>query len=185
MHKLVKTSLPITFWVFSLTFSYLTWCFRIAMKGKRLKRYKIKTTYSEPNFAYQAKIILLLLFVFQFNTIIQSHNEHEMLFHFQYKTFPFGLTRVGLRDYFYAEMCLRPNHFKFVTHMLDGQFRDCHKTTLIKLIVKNYLILFYHQFSKIFIERIIKRIKLLRDTGSLSKFCFIMTKQVQKRNTLR
>ena len=32
------------------------------------------------------------------------------------------------------------------THMLDGQFRDCHKTTLIKLIVKNYLILFYHQF---------------------------------------
>ena len=80
-----------------------------------LKRYKIKTTYSEPNFAYQAKIILLLLFVFQFNTIIQSHNEHEMLFHFQYKTFPLGLTRVGLRDYFYAEMCLRPNHFKFVS----------------------------------------------------------------------
>ena len=45
------------------------------------------------------------------------------------------------------------------THMLDGQFRDCHKTTLIKLIVKNYLILFYHQFSKIFTERIIKKDK--------------------------
>ena len=85
------------------------------MKGKRLKRYKIKTTYSEPNFAYQAKIILLLLFVFQFNTIIQSHNKHEMLFHSHYKTLQICLTRVDLRDYFYAEICLRPNYFKFVS----------------------------------------------------------------------
>ena len=47
--------------------------------------------------------------------------------------------------------------------MLDGKFRDCHKTTLLKRTVKNYLILFYHQFSKIFTERIIR---FLRGTDS-------------------
>ena len=110
LHKLTKTGLQIFFWI-SLILSYLNRC--IKMKGKRLKRYKIKITYSEPNFAHQVKIILLLLFAFQFNQMIQSKCEQEMLFHGQCKSLPLFLTRVGLRDYFYVGICLRPNYFKF------------------------------------------------------------------------
>ena len=41
-------------------------------------------------------------------------------------------------------------------HVLDEHLRDDHITTLIKLIVKNYLVIFYHQFGRIYTERIIK-----------------------------
>ena len=42
-------------------------------------------------------------------------------------------------------------------HVLDEHIRDDHITTLIKLIVKHYLVVFYHQFDRIYTERIIKR----------------------------
>ena len=41
-------------------------------------------------------------------------------------------------------------------HVLDQHLRDDHITILIKLIVKNYLVIFYHQFGRIYTERIIK-----------------------------
>ena len=80
------------------------------MKGKYLKSYKIKAAYSEPNFAFQAKNILLLLFAFRFNSVIQSHKDHEMFLKYQYNMLQTCLTRVGLRDCFYADICLQPNH---------------------------------------------------------------------------
>ena len=42
-------------------------------------------------------------------------------------------------------------------HILDSHLRDDHITVLIKLIVSNYLTLFFHQFGKVYTERIIKR----------------------------
>ena len=45
------------------------------------------------------------------------------------------------------------------SHILDGELRDDHISKIIKLIVKNYLILFYHQFGKVFTERILRRNK--------------------------
>ena len=42
-------------------------------------------------------------------------------------------------------------------HILDNHLRDDHITVLIKLIVSNYLTLFFHQFGKVYTERIIKR----------------------------
>ena len=45
-------------------------------------------------------------------------------------------------------------------HVLDEHLRDDHVTTLIKLIVKNYLLIFYHQFGRIYTEPIIKGNKL-------------------------
>ena len=47
-------------------------------------------------------------------------------------------------------------------HILDDSLRDDHITILIKLIVKFYLTLFYHQFGRIFTERIIKDSKVSR-----------------------
>ena len=75
------------------------------MKGTHLEHYKSKITYSEPNFAHQVKLILLLLFAFHFSQMIQSKCEQEMLFHSQCKSLPLFLTRVGLRDYFYVGIC--------------------------------------------------------------------------------
>ena len=113
LHQLVQTCLPKFFWVCIFTFSYLTWCFKITMKCKRLKRYKIEVMYSEPNFAYQAKMVLFLLFIFQVNTLIHSHNKHEIYSNLNAKFYN-SLTRVDLRDYIYAEICLLPNNFKLV-----------------------------------------------------------------------
>ena len=42
------------------------------------------------------------------------------------------------------------------THILDSELRDDHAPYIIKMIVKKYFILFYHQFGKIFIERILR-----------------------------
>ena len=42
------------------------------------------------------------------------------------------------------------------SHILDSHLRDDHITSLIKLIVSNYLTLFLHQFGKVYTERIIK-----------------------------
>ena len=43
------------------------------------------------------------------------------------------------------------------THIFDNELRDDHITFIIKMIVKNYLLLFYHQFGKIFTERILRK----------------------------
>ena len=43
------------------------------------------------------------------------------------------------------------------THILDHELRDDHITSIIKMILKNYLILFYHQFGKIFTERVLRK----------------------------
>ena len=42
-------------------------------------------------------------------------------------------------------------------HVLDSELRDDHITSIVKLIVKNYLVLFYHQFGKVFTERILRK----------------------------
>ena len=43
------------------------------------------------------------------------------------------------------------------THILDSELRDDHVTYIIKIILKNYLVLFYHQFGKIFTERTLRK----------------------------
>ena len=45
------------------------------------------------------------------------------------------------------------------SHILDQNLRDDHITIIIKGIVKQYLVLFYHQFGKVFTERILKNNK--------------------------
>ena len=44
-------------------------------------------------------------------------------------------------------------------HILDQSLRDDHITIIIKEIVKQYLIIFYHQFGRVFTERILKNNK--------------------------
>ena len=44
-------------------------------------------------------------------------------------------------------------------HILDQDLRDDHITILIKGIVKQYLVIFYHQFGRVFTERILKNNK--------------------------
>ena len=41
-------------------------------------------------------------------------------------------------------------------HVLDEHLRDDHITALIKLIVKHYLVIFYHQFGTIYTEHVLK-----------------------------
>ena len=41
-------------------------------------------------------------------------------------------------------------------HILDGDMRDDHITIIIKEIAKHYLTLFFHQFSRVYTERVIK-----------------------------
>ena len=47
-------------------------------------------------------------------------------------------------------------------HVLDEHIRDDHITTLIKLNGKHYLVIFYHQFGRIYTEHIITRSKSSR-----------------------
>ena len=42
-------------------------------------------------------------------------------------------------------------------HILDHNLRDDHISVMIKEIVKQYLVLFYHQFGRVFTERILKK----------------------------
>ena len=42
-------------------------------------------------------------------------------------------------------------------HILDSEMRDDHITVIIKEIVNHYLKLFFHQFCRVYTERIIKR----------------------------
>ena len=42
-------------------------------------------------------------------------------------------------------------------HILDNELRDDHITYIIKMIVKNYLLLFYHQCGKVFADRILRK----------------------------
>ena len=42
-------------------------------------------------------------------------------------------------------------------HILDSEMRDDHITVIIKEIVNHYLKLFFHQFSRVYTERVIKR----------------------------
>ena len=44
-------------------------------------------------------------------------------------------------------------------HILDKNLRDDHITIIIKGIVKQYLVIFYHQFGVVFTERILKNNK--------------------------
>ena len=43
------------------------------------------------------------------------------------------------------------------TNILDNELRDDHITYIIKMVVKNYLLLFYHQFGKAFTERTLRK----------------------------
>ena len=42
-------------------------------------------------------------------------------------------------------------------HILDSELRGDHFTCIIKMIVENSLLLFCHQFGKIFTERILRK----------------------------
>ena len=60
---------------------------------------------------------------------------------------------------------MRNNTFQMISehskqcHILDQNLRDDHISILIKEIVKQYLIIFYHQFGRVFTERILKNNK--------------------------
>ena len=58
---------------------------------------------------------------------------------------------------FYLKQGTTPFDHSEQCHILDQNLRDDHISIIIKGIIKKYLVIFYHQFGPVFIEKILKK----------------------------